>query len=267
MSKPKIRSRELQSEILSSVLEEGAALSIYLEPDTNGPLSNAKEPYCESYQLDFVIAENNVAFAFTSGDHFNTLAHVCNLYRSYYAYTNVQDAWIHYFPAMVNGETVAQTTLMSLASYRHLEWIAQPKYHRIFDSDQSANSSKMLLEAIRSGCAFCVSLLDEGGIWRRAPVDLFFYHEESKRFQLQTAIHWYPGIFDHPIAIETEFAQKGYPNRTAPNANRIRHEQSYPASSTYLSIWTDGAYDNVVTIEKGHQLKWKRLLIFAESNR
>lgn len=255
---------DITREILDAVFLTGADLSVYLEPDTSGPLSQTKELYSESYQLPFVISQDNQTFAFTGGDHLSTPAHSANLYRSYYAYSNVCDAWIHFFPALKDGSQVANSTLMSLANYRVVEWIARKPKQIVFDSGNKEMDAKLIRQAIHDGMKFVVSLQEPSGLWRQLPVDLAFYWEERKTFQFQTAIHWYPEMFDSPQTVARELAAINFPDRTDPRAQSTRLEQSLAAACTYRSIFLDGTLQSLTRNADLSDETWERLIVFTD---
>ncbi len=266
MDKPRtLTDSHLTEEILDAVLRQGADLTVYLEPDVTGPRSTGKDPYRENYALPHIVAEGSLAFCMTRGDHFISLEHAGKQLRSYYAYSNIQHLWVHYFPHIEDKALTVLAGLMSLANYQKLTWIARLRNRVLYDSaDPTLQDPSQIAEAIEAGSAFTVTVLDERGIWRKLPVDLAFHYPETGAFRFQTVQHWYPDLFDQPALIDRELRENAFPTPPQPAARAVQLRQNFGAVSTYRSLWLDGCMQDIRQMESGKEDRWQRLILFCD---
>lgn len=265
MDETVIQTDHIDADMLASLTLAGHQLNIFLKPEHENEARIGSHEYIENYHLPNILIQGSRLVAFTNGNHIPDPAGFFAGDRSYYSYSNICDLFINFRPRFTEGELPqSDCRLMSLSRYRDLRWIRRASNHLVYDGLDCREKGDEIRTLIRQGACFRLSLEIEEDNWICLNVDLPFYLMDDDQFQFQTDIHWYPGFFDSLTSTETEFQAKGFPKASDDQSRQFALDIQTAASCSYLSIYSDGSYDDHNSLKAGRRKSYRRMVLFAD---
>ena len=230
-------------ELIEKLLE-GYSLRTYMIPDSEIP-SNHPE-HLETLDLPHVVIVGNRFWAKSETAHLVRSTGMDYGGNNAFCYTNRGDVYCSYNPMKGEGRAFRKER------YKEHSWVLWNNYKLVWDSDGN-QSTAAVKEEIQKCSKFRVALLDPEDVWNIHPVDLPMYETLSGRFQLKTALDFYPVFFrsrEHDG--ETSEIQD-----TVDRIARGDREQiiSFEVGTfpTFYSLYSDGTYYNYYDIERSTQ--------------